>query len=137
MLNDQQQVLVADEFVAGLEFTKYPGGGLEFGEGTIDCLKRECIEEMNQPVEITKHYYTTDYYQPSAFNSDDQLISIYYLMQPQGKLQFETKEKPFDFSPKENGALSFRWISLKDLSEDAFRFPIDQLVTKKIIEDFS
>ena len=33
--------------------TKFPGGGMEFGEGTIDCIKRECMEEFGEEVEVT------------------------------------------------------------------------------------
>ena len=34
--------------------------------------------EMNLKIEVTEHIYTTDFYQKSAFNADDQIISIYY-----------------------------------------------------------
>ena len=45
LVNDQDQVLVADEYIRGGYYTKFPGGGLEFGEGTRDWLKREFKEE--------------------------------------------------------------------------------------------
>lgn len=32
-------VLLSNESVKGVQVIKFPGGGLEFGEGTIDCLK--------------------------------------------------------------------------------------------------
>jgi hypothetical protein len=34
-------MLVSDELIRGHRITKFPGGGLEFGEGTKDCLIRE------------------------------------------------------------------------------------------------
>ena len=40
-INERQEVLLSDESYRDLHFTKFPGGGLGFGEGTIDCLKRE------------------------------------------------------------------------------------------------
>ena len=46
LINDNKQVLVADEYIRGGMYTKFPGGGLEFGEGTRDCLKRELKEEV-------------------------------------------------------------------------------------------
>ena len=52
----------------GKYYTKFPGGGLEPGEGTRDCLKREFKEEMDLEVQIEDHIYTTDYFQMSAFN---------------------------------------------------------------------
>ena len=48
LINDQKQVLVSDEYIRGKHYTKFPGGGLEFGEGTRDCLAREFMEEMNK-----------------------------------------------------------------------------------------
>src|SRR5512133_2855883 len=78
LINEQKEVLVSDEFIRGNYYTKFPGGGLEFGEGTRDCLKREFLEEMNLNVEVGEHLYTTDYFQMSAFHPDHQIISIYY-----------------------------------------------------------
>ena len=78
LINDKKQVLVADEYVRGGLYTKFPGGGLEFGEGTRDCLKRELKEELGIEAAIGDHVYTTDYFQMSAFRPDDQIISIYY-----------------------------------------------------------
>ena len=80
LINENKQVLVSDEFIRGNYYTKFPGGGLELGEGTRDCLKREFKEEMNLDVQVEDHIYTTDYFQMSAFNPDDQIISIYYFV---------------------------------------------------------
>src|SRR3954471_3109968 len=78
LIGENKQVLVSDEFIRGDYFTKFPGGGLEFGEGTRDCLKREFKEETGLAITVGEHIYTTDYYQVSAFNKKDQIISIYY-----------------------------------------------------------
>src|SRR5215203_25897 len=55
LINEKKQVLVSDEFIRGSYYTKFPGGGLEFGEGTRDCLQREFMEEMNLKVEVGEH----------------------------------------------------------------------------------
>src|SRR3954447_10752767 len=78
--DSKNRVLVSDEYIRGNYYTKFPGGGLELGEGTRDCLKREFKEEMNLEVEVGEHIYTTDYYQVSAFNPAHQIISIYYFV---------------------------------------------------------
>ncbi len=67
LVNDKNQILLSDEIIRGNFYTKFPGGGLEIGEGTRECLKREFKEEMNLEVEVEKHFYTTDFYQQSAF----------------------------------------------------------------------
>ena len=46
LMNDCEQILVADEvFKNGNRATKFPGGGLELGEGTREGLAREFKEE--------------------------------------------------------------------------------------------
>ncbi|HEY1045218.1 MAG TPA: NUDIX domain-containing protein, partial [Bacteroidia bacterium] len=35
------QILLSDENLNGFEFTKFPGGGVELGEGLIEALERE------------------------------------------------------------------------------------------------
>ncbi|GAJ02545.1 unnamed protein product, partial [marine sediment metagenome] len=41
IINDKKEVLLTDEYQLGMKMTKFPGGGLEFGEGPVDCIKRE------------------------------------------------------------------------------------------------
>src|SRR5215204_685975 len=97
LINDQKQVLVADELIRGNHYTKFPGGGLEYGEGTRDCLVREFMEEMNLKVAVGEHLYTTDYFQVSAFNPDHQIISVYYLVSPLEEISVRLSKVAFDF----------------------------------------
>jgi ADP-ribose pyrophosphatase YjhB (NUDIX family) len=80
VISDTGEVLLTDEFQLGQKMTKFPGGGLRFGEGPADCMLREALEEFGQEVEIVEHFYTTDFYQRSFFFPDHQLISIYYII---------------------------------------------------------
>ena len=132
-------LLVSDEFIRGDYFTKLPGGGLEYGEGTRDCLIREFKEETGLDVTVGDHIYTTDFYQPSAFRTGDQILSIYYYVSPFSLSQLQTRSIAFDFKPEEiadkNGqAEHTRWIPLKDLSEEAMSLPIDKIVINKILQ---
>jgi ADP-ribose pyrophosphatase YjhB (NUDIX family) len=132
-------LLVSDEFIRGDYFTKLPGGGLEFGEGTRDCLVREFKEETGLDVTIGEHIYTTDFYQPSAFRAGDQILSIYYRVNPISLAPLNTRANAFDFKPEEiadkNGqAEHTRWIALNDLSEGAMSLPIDKIVINKILQ---
>ena len=52
LLDNDNRILVSDEFIRGDYFTKFPGGGLELGEGTRDCLKREFKEETGLDVMV-------------------------------------------------------------------------------------
>src|SRR5678809_100244 len=101
LINEQKQVLVSDEYIRGSYYTKFPGGGLELGEGTKDCLKREFKEEMDLEVEIGAHLYTTDFYQVSAFNPEHQIISIYYLVKALEDIKVPLRTKEFDFDEQQ------------------------------------
>lgn len=126
LINDNNEVLVTDEIRMGMHMTKFPGGGLIHGEGTIECIKREFREELNIEIEVTGHFYTTDYFQPSAFNSNDQLISIYYLVKTVSALNIKTAKNKFEFTNED--IQLFRWIPLREIQEEEFIFPIDKKV---------
>lgn len=128
ILIKDNHVLISDEYIKGNNITKFPGGGLEYGEGTAECLIREFKEELNLHIEIISHFYTTDFFVNSAFSNQSQIISIYYLVKPLGELDFTISEKLFDFEEKKEGAQSMRWISLNEISENDFTFIIDKHV---------
>jgi 8-oxo-dGTP pyrophosphatase MutT (NUDIX family) len=129
LLIHNNRILLTDEFRMDTLMTKFPGGALEFGEGTIDCLKREFREELNLDIEIISHFYTTDYFQPTRLlPSTQQLISIYYRIIGKQPFQFSTTNKKFDFPELTEGAQNFRWIPLEKLSLDDVTFPIDKKV---------
>ena len=137
LFGKDKSVLVADEFIRGNYYTKFPGGGLEFGEGTRDCLKREFKEELDLDVRITDHIYTTDFFQMSAFTPDQQIISIYYFAEALEPIKAPLRNKPFDFDEKQMDIYkktgeteTFRFINWKDFSEEMITLPIDKIVAK-------
>jgi 8-oxo-dGTP diphosphatase len=137
LLTDAGKVLVTDEFRLGILMTKFPGGGLKFGEGTIDCLKREFREELSSDIEQISHYYTTDFFQPTTLLSTTmQLINIYYHVRIGKPYHFRTTVKRFDFPEIIDGAQCFRWLKIDELSEDDFTFPIDKKMVRRIQSSF-
>jgi len=132
LIDDEKGILVTDEFENGKRFSKFPGGGLELGEGIQDCLIREWKEELGQAIEITEHFYTTDFFQISAFNPKQQVISVYYQVKALNEMQVKISDHPFDFPKDKEGAQSFRWVAMKNFSEEVMTFPIDKLVAKMI-----
>lgn len=129
LLIEHGRILLTDELIFGRTITKFPGGGLEFGEGTLECVAREFKEETGMEVRVTDHFYTTDFFQPSAFNSADQVISIYYLVARVGALQ------PNHVLPVEKNVtvLALRWVLLSNLKEDSVTLPIDKVVVGKLL----
>jgi ADP-ribose pyrophosphatase YjhB (NUDIX family) len=135
-INSEMNLLVSDEIIKGRLVTKFPGGGLEFGEGTIDCLKREWLEETGCSIEVLSHFYTTDFFQASAFGNNSQVISIYYLVQPILANSLNTKTQPFDFNEIKDNTEVFRFIPLHSLKVNDFTFPIDQKVATMLLEKY-
>jgi 8-oxo-dGTP diphosphatase len=135
LINEQNELLVTDEYHHGMNITKFPGGGLQFGEGTKDALHREMFEETGSEIEIIRHFYTTDFFQQSAFNPAQQVISIYYLIRPVKPLNIEVKNKPFNFDVAGEGAQIFRWIPLQHLKKTDLTLPIDQFVAGIILDE--
>lgn len=137
LINEKKQVLVSDEYIRGGMFTKFPGGGLEFGEGTKDCLKREFKEEMNLEVEIGDHIYTTDYFQPSAFREGQQILSIYYSAKALEEISVPLRNKPFDFDEAQLKVYettkeieTFRFIDWENFNEESVTLPIDKIIAR-------
>lgn len=125
LILESGSILLSKELIMGEEVIKFPGGGLEHGEGLIEGLNREFKEELGQRIYNVKHYYTTDFFQRSSFKLTDQLISIYYT----GKLKHKVVNKIN--KPKKEQPV-FIWEKLERLNEFKFKFPIDQLIIKKL-----
>ncbi|MEO5781774.1 MAG: NUDIX domain-containing protein [Ginsengibacter sp.] len=137
LINEQKKVLVSDELIRDNYYTKFPGGGLEVGEGTRDCLKREFMEEMNLKVEIGNHIYTTDFYQQSAFNPEHQIVSIYYYAKALEHITAPLRTKEFDFDERELAIYekeieTFRFIDWDLFSANSVTLPIDKIVAEII-----
>jgi 8-oxo-dGTP diphosphatase len=135
LLLENRQVLVSDEFIRGNYYTKFPGGGLEFGEGTRDCLRREFMEEMNLRVEVGEHLYTTDFFQVSAFNPGHQIVSIYYHARALDDIRVPLRTEPFQFDEKQmeiyratGETETFRLIPWEQFSPESVHLPIDKVV---------
>jgi len=127
LLIENGAVLVSDEYYKGIFMTKFPGGGHEIGESLPECLHREFKEELDIEIQILEHFYTTDFFVPSFFNQEHQLISIYYLIKRDTQANLKTSNQKFDFEPI-HGAQSLRWLNIDLIKEDELSYPIDKKV---------
>ena len=130
LINDKTEVLLSDEYRFGMQMTKFPGGGLKFGEGPEDCMRREAMEEFGQPADIISHFYTTGFYQKAMFFNNHQLISIYYRISLPDPVSFDISGKTFDFPEPIDGSQSFRWKDINELTGDDLTFPVDKVVAE-------
>ena len=122
-LNEKNELMALDEGYAGEKLIKLPGGGLEFGEGTIECLHREFAEELNLKIEVLEHFYTQEDFLVSRFRENEQLLTIYYTV---NILNLE------DLNILDDSIENVKWISLHE--ENPLPVPIDKIVFEKLKE---
>jgi len=131
-------LLLSDEIVQGDYYTKFPGGGLEYGEGLLDCLHREAREELGQDVEVLRQFYTSETFQVSKFVPEDQIICVYYQCclpkKDQGRRlpSFRVSKQKYDFVEKREREESFRWQLIETLREEDMSLPLDKLVVARL-----
>lgn len=131
LLNDNNEVLISEEFRFGKPFTKFPGGGLEWGEGLAEGLKREFQEELSIDIEVGELFYVNDFHLASAYNENHQLFCFYYWVDFKNWKDILLGEKSLPLT--EDGEQQ-RWISLSEISADMMTFPIDKVVAGKLSE---
>lgn len=126
-------VLVSDELIKGHRITKFPGGGLEFGEGLKDCLVREIREEIGVQALDAQHFYTTDFFQQSTFHQRPlQVISVYYTFRVPDVAVIPVVSTPFSGMHGDGDQEVFRWLALEGAAEDALSLPIDRVVWRML-----
>lgn len=120
------KVLVLHEEYAGDHLMKLPGGGLEFGEGLLDCLRREFEEELNVKIKILGHLYTQEEFVTSRFRENEQLLTVYYMVEIEDENDFLILDPCIEKT---------EWIPI-DTNENPFPLPVDRIAFEKLKERF-
>jgi len=135
LLLHEGRLLVADELIKGQRITKFPGGGLEYGEGLKDALVREVREEIGVEAFDVEHFYTTDFFQRSAFHTAPmQVVSVYYTFRVHDPLALPVVDVPFEGIMGPGDQERFRWIALAGATEADVSLPIDRVVLRMVLE---
>lgn len=135
IINNDSKLLISKEKIQGVYYNKLPGGGLEYGEGTLDCLIRELKEEIG--IDVSKnyleHFYTTDFFQPSIFNKEIQVISIYYKVTlPQNIIKQINNIIALRSFPVNQ--IQLEWKELNENLEEYMSLPIDKIIVNQLIK---
>jgi 8-oxo-dGTP diphosphatase len=125
LINRNSEILLSDEYRNGTSFTKFPGGGLEFGEGLHEAVIREFQEELGIHISVEKLFYVNEFFQPSAFSKQDQLLSFYYLVKTHELDNIPIENHTF---PLTSEGEKFRWVPIQNLNMEQITFPIDKVV---------
>ena len=112
---------------------KFPGGGVELGEGVMDAWWRECQEELGcQPaMQSVELFHTVETFIRSIFRPDDQLIALYYVCRLQSNEDVAWTEESAA-SPGGESNVQVSWKDWRSLDFRSFRFPTDQSAIQKL-----
>ena len=136
LLVDEGRVLVSDEIIRGRPITKFPGGGMEFGEGPLDALIREIREEMGLNALDLQHYYTTDLFQQSTFHTTPmQVMSLYYTFRTANTDALAAVIDGDGRKAESDSDEVFRWLRLKEARAEDLSLPIDRIVMRMLLAD--
>jgi len=124
-------ILLSEERRAGFEFCKFPGGGVQAGEGILDALHREFKEELDAEIIKAEFFYFNEFYQPSRFNPNEQVICFYYLATLRDPERLTLMVNNLPIGGEDGDYERFRWISLDQINENILTFPIDRKVLSK------
>lgn len=115
------ELLTLKEPFAGNMVVKLPGGGLEFGEETADCLKREFKEELNLELTVNDAFYIQEDFVPSLAKDGKQLLTLFF---------FATIKDLHNLEIIDKNIQEVNWIPLK--ANNPFTLPVDRIVFNKL-----
>lgn len=139
VIHADRGLLLSKEKIKGNFYTKLPGGGLEFGESTENCLKRELVEELGQGFEIIRLFSVSNLVIESKFMPSTQVVPIYYLAIPKNwakLLDFTQKHRLHHPEGDFSTVIQYEWRQITDLSADDFSFPAEKALFPEIIKAF-
>lgn len=121
LVNTRNEILLSEETYKGRAFTKFPGGGVQLGEGIEEALHRELKEEANLKIRIKRLVHVSGQYIASAFD-DSQVIGVYYLIEALHEPDLTFKELISEAGKTQN----YHWVPLQDMPPEHLSFPMDQ-----------
>lgn len=116
LLEKNNSYLLSKELIRSETYYKFVGGGLEFGESISQALIREFKEELNVDIEIKEQLYITDTFVQSSFDSDCQVLCVYFSISITDEFGIHSFKQALDSSldKKTSDQLVF-WCPKEDL----------------------
>jgi 8-oxo-dGTP diphosphatase len=124
------RLLISEEQHGGVFLRKFPGGGLQFGEGILQALHRELKEELNADVESASMLCVTEDFVVSFLNNKQQVIGVHYLVEL--KQDYSDEFLNNNRVELENGHIHFKWVLIDSLAAEDFTSPVDKSAFEKL-----
>lgn len=116
-------LLTLSEPFMGKVVVKLPGGGLEYGEGPVDCLKREFEEELGILVTVKESFYIQETYVTSLAKNNKQIVMLYFLVEIPDETVFNI------------GDANIQEVAWRPITEPcALTLPVDQSMYQKLLK---
>ena len=129
LINNSKQVLVSAERFNGIPLIKFPGGGVEWGEGLQEALIREFKEELKISIGVKENIYFNDFPVESVIDKRYQVQAFFYHVEPLEPMRFSTV---LSLKPPEKNTENFIWVDFKNLSEELFTYEIEKEAVKAL-----
>ena len=119
-----QKVLISHENIDGFKMTKFPGGGLEFGEGVVDCLKREFREELGVELVELSLLHVSNRFIKSSFKNNEQVVAVHYLVKSNQEISNYNIVHPTGVGKL--NSIQFVWSEINKELHDSLTFEMDK-----------
>lgn len=124
----EQEVLVSYERLPMGGVMKFPGGGLEWGEGAKACIRREALEELGQAVQVGELLHVSEGAHVSSFDPSHQVVAVHYEANLEGPVAFDDDGVLEDVFGKRIALMTQRlgWRNVHELAARDFSFASDR-----------
>lgn len=124
LINKDNQILLSDEFEFDTFFTKFPGGGVKYGEGILNALKREFKEELNAEITSSDFIFFNEFFQESFFHQNVQVTCFYYSVECEEIAHLGNQKYQIPFRTRGEKQ---RWVNIAEVNSKDLSFPTDQM----------